>query len=33
MALASIPSPNTAIAARALQDMQMIVNYIEEAAH
>jgi geranylgeranyl diphosphate synthase type I len=33
MALASVPSPSTAIATRALKDMQIIVNYIEEAAH
>ncbi len=32
-ALASVPNPGSAIAARALQDMQIVVNYIEEVAH
>jgi geranylgeranyl diphosphate synthase type I len=32
-ALASVPNPGSAIATRALQDMQTIVDYIEEAAH
>jgi geranylgeranyl diphosphate synthase type I len=32
-ALASVPNPGSAIATRALQDMQMVVNYIEEAAY
>ena len=33
MALASVPNPSSAIAARALQDMQMVINYIEGTAH
>jgi geranylgeranyl diphosphate synthase type I len=32
-ALTSVPNPGSAIATRALQDMQTIVDYIEEAAH
>jgi geranylgeranyl diphosphate synthase type I len=32
-ALASVPDPDSTIANRALQDMQTIVDYIEEAAH
>jgi geranylgeranyl diphosphate synthase type I len=32
-ALASVPKSESAVATRALQDMQMFVRYIEEAAH
>jgi geranylgeranyl diphosphate synthase type I len=32
-ALASVPNPGNATATRALQDMQMVINYIEEVAH
>jgi len=32
-ALTSVPNPGSAIATRALQDMQMVINYIEEAAY
>jgi geranylgeranyl diphosphate synthase, type I len=32
-ALASVPNPGNAIATRALQDMQTVINYIEEVAH
>jgi geranylgeranyl diphosphate synthase type I len=32
-ALASVPNPGSTIATRALQDMQIVVNYIAEATH